>query len=94
MPVQGGPHYQENETVPTCNYQENETIPRNVPLSPIAGAPPDPLQVVPGCRFHPRCAAATERCGQEVPAPHHHGGHQVACWHPVIERPEHAMVQA
>ncbi|MBB95382.1 MAG: dipeptide ABC transporter ATP-binding protein DppD [Rhodobacteraceae bacterium] len=69
-------------------------IPRNVPLSPIAGAPPDPLQVVPGCRFHPRCAAATERCGQEVPAPHHHGGHQVACWHPVIERPEHAMVQA
>ena len=57
-------------------------IPRDVPLRPIAGAPPDPMQHVAGCRFHPRCAAASDRCRRDVPPPERHGHHEVACWHP------------
>ena len=33
----------------------------------IAGAPPDLRDPPAGCRFHPRCPLAFERCGQEVP---------------------------
>ena len=57
-------------------------IPRDVPLRPISGAPPDPMQHVPGCRFHPRCGAATDRCRRDVPRLEMHGDHAVACWHP------------
>jgi len=57
-------------------------IPRDVPLNPIAGAPPDPMQVVPGCRFNPRCALASEQCRREVPPLEMRDGHEVACWHP------------
>ncbi|SFJ11781.1 ABC transporter ATP-binding protein [Celeribacter neptunius] len=57
--------------------------PRDLPLRPIAGAPPDPMQHVPGCRFHPRCAAATAACAQEVPKMEQRAGHEVACWNPV-----------
>ena len=33
-----------------------------------------------GCRFHPRCAYATEKCSQAVPILEDYGnGHQVAC---------------
>lgn len=49
----------------------------------IPGAPPDPRAPPSGCRFHPRCALATERCRQEAPvlAEAHGGanGHLVAC---------------
>lgn len=31
-------------------------------LSPIAGGPPDPAAPPEGCRFHPRCPLANERC--------------------------------
>jgi len=58
--------------------------PRDVPLNPIAGAPPDPMQPVPGCRFHPRCDAATDICAREVPPMERHAGHEVACWHPTL----------
>jgi peptide/nickel transport system ATP-binding protein len=42
------------------------------PLAPMAGAPlrgeaPDPIDVPPGCRFHPRCPAAQDRCRREDP---------------------------
>ena len=36
-------------------------------LSSIHGFPPDLLQPPPGCRFHPRCAYATEKCRREEP---------------------------
>ena len=50
-------------------------------LEAIPGAVPDPLRFPPGCRFHPRCPLADDRCGVEAPplmevAP----GHAVACW--------------
>ncbi len=57
-------------------------LPRDRPLSPIAGAPPDPMEELTGCRFHPRCPKATDRCIAEVPAIHDVERHQVACWHP------------
>lgn len=69
-------------------------IPRSVPLSPIAGAPPDPMQAVPGCRFHPRCAAATSRCAQDIPRPEMHGAHEVSCWNPSLAGSIKPMVPA
>ncbi|WP_102225341.1 ABC transporter ATP-binding protein [Acidimangrovimonas sediminis] len=57
-------------------------LPRDMPLTPIPGAPPDPMQVVPGCRFHPRCAMADGTCAERVPALEAHDAHEVACWHP------------
>ena len=34
----------------------------------LPGEPPDASHVPPGCRFHPRCPIAEERCRVEVPA--------------------------
>lgn len=33
----------------------------------ILGNPPNPIDIPPGCRFHPRCASATDRCSTEPP---------------------------
>ena len=33
----------------------------------LPGEPPDAVNVPPGCRFHPRCPIAEERCRVEVP---------------------------
>lgn len=50
-------------------------------LAPLVGEPPDLQQPPTGCRFHPRCPFATEKCVTEEPplddlAP----GHRIACW--------------
>jgi peptide/nickel transport system ATP-binding protein len=50
-------------------------------LSSIPGSPPDLINLPSGCKFHPRCAFATDRCRHEEPslemvAPEH----LVACW--------------
>ncbi len=37
-------------------------------LTPIAGTVPAPAAIPPGCAFAPRCPAAVERCGRELPA--------------------------
>jgi len=37
------------------------------PLQGIAGSPPDLGKLPSGCRFHPRCPAAVDRCAEEVP---------------------------
>ena len=36
--------------------------------TPIPGAPPDPGDPPPGCRFHPRCPYAADRCRDQDPA--------------------------
>ena len=52
-------------------------------LHGIPGAVPGALDFPPGCRFHPRCPRATERCRSEVPLPIRRGpDHVVACHHP------------
>jgi peptide/nickel transport system ATP-binding protein len=48
-------------------------------LKSIPGAPPDLVNPPPGCRFHPRCPSAIERCRTEEPALRAKDGHQVAC---------------
>ena len=37
-------------------------------LQPIDGLMPDPSNLPEGCKFHPRCPYATERCSQRDPA--------------------------
>jgi peptide/nickel transport system ATP-binding protein len=50
----------------------------------IEGEPPSPVLPPPGCRFHPRCSAASERCRTEEPQLREVGPeHFVACHHPV-----------
>ena len=36
-------------------------------LKPISGLMPDPANLPEGCKFHPRCPYATERCAAAVP---------------------------
>jgi peptide/nickel transport system ATP-binding protein len=52
----------------------------------IPGAPPDLLDPPTGCRFHPRCPVALERCRLEEPPLVELGpGHLAACWrHPGV----------
>lgn len=50
-------------------------------LRPIRGSIPLLTEPVNGCRFHPRCPHATDRCAQDVPVPFEAApGHWVACF--------------
>jgi len=40
---------------------------------------PDPANIPPGCRFHPRCPIAEERCKTETPLPKPRPGGSVEC---------------
>jgi len=49
-------------------------------LQPIEGLMPDPANLPEGCKFHPRCPHATERCARECPGVTDlGGGHLVRC---------------
>ncbi|HEY3683609.1 MAG TPA: ABC transporter ATP-binding protein [Streptosporangiaceae bacterium] len=48
---------------------------------PIIGEPPSPRHPPPGCRFHPRCPLATDRCRTETPEPLDLGGGRLAACH-------------
>jgi peptide/nickel transport system ATP-binding protein len=56
-------------------------------LAAIEGQVPNPLAPVAGCRFHPRCPFAIERCRRDDPPLLDLGnGHQSACWRaPLVE---------
>ncbi len=45
----------------------------------LAGEVPSPLRPPPGCRFHPRCPHAMERCAQQEPRLTDIEGNLVAC---------------
>jgi peptide/nickel transport system ATP-binding protein len=50
----------------------------------LQGETPNPVDVPPGCRFHPRCPVAEDRCRREDPALHPPAatvaaGHEAAC---------------
>jgi peptide/nickel transport system ATP-binding protein len=50
----------------------------------ITGEPPSPVNPPTGCRFHPRCPAATDVCITTEPVIEPLGnGHFVACHHPL-----------
>jgi peptide/nickel transport system ATP-binding protein len=54
-------------------------------LAAISGAPPDLSSPPPGCRFHPRCSRALERCSLEQPplAKDEAEGSTFACFNPL-----------
>jgi len=53
---------------------------RSERLEVIKGTVPDLIDPPPGCRFHPRCPRAMERCSREKPRPVEVGaGHEVCC---------------
>lgn len=48
----------------------------------LEGEVPTPINPPKGCRFHPRCSAATEQCKlEEPPLTEHRPDHWAACWH-------------
>ena len=58
---------------------------RRLPLVTIAGRPPDPAAIPPGCAFAARCPNRIARCVDERPELVLRGGpdHRVACWNPM-----------
>ena len=51
------------------------------PKIKVYGEPGSPINPPPGCRFHPRCPFATEKCKHEVPPlVEYEKDHFVACW--------------
>ena len=49
----------------------------------LAGEPPDPADLPTGCRFHPRCPVAQDRCRTEEPElSEMEAGHEVSCHYP------------
>ena len=51
-------------------------------LTSIRGSPPDLIDPPPGCKFHPRCPFAEDKCKTEKPPLEPHGeGHLAACWY-------------
>lgn len=51
-------------------------------LFSIPGSPPDLIDLPTGCKFHPRCAFASDKCRHEEPELVEVGPeHQAACWH-------------
>ena len=50
-------------------------------LETIEGSVPNPKNWPTGCRFHPRCPYATEKCARdEPPLEEKRPGHKAACW--------------
>jgi peptide/nickel transport system ATP-binding protein len=50
-------------------------------LVSVPGSPPDLIHLPTGCKFHPRCPLADERCRRdETTLEEVESGHQVACW--------------
>ena len=49
-------------------------------LRTIEGQVPNPLYFPEGCRFHPRCPSACDRCRREEPPQITIGGQTVSCW--------------
>ncbi|WP_142848037.1 ABC transporter ATP-binding protein [Telmatospirillum sp. J64-1] len=54
---------------------------RRTEAPPLAGDPPNPINLPGGCRFHPRCALAQEVCKSRQPElrPVPGGEHEAAC---------------
>jgi len=52
---------------------------RDRPLLAIAGAPPSPARIPPGCAFHPRCSYARPECAHDVPPLVRVDGRRLAC---------------
>jgi peptide/nickel transport system ATP-binding protein len=62
------------KAVPTLATDRSE-------LTSIPGSPPDLIDLPSGCKFHPRCPLAIDKCRQDEPELMEVGeGHRAACW--------------
>lgn len=62
-------------SVPKLTHGQDELV-------SIPGSPPDLINPPSGCKFHPRCQFATDKCKQEMPPfVEYDTGHFAACWH-------------
>ncbi len=52
---------------------------QGIPDTQLGTAFPNPLELPPGCTFHPRCPKAVERCTREAPRPAVQEGGYVEC---------------
>jgi oligopeptide/dipeptide ABC transporter ATP-binding protein len=55
-------------------------------LPTIAGTPPSPLALPPGCPFRARCPHEFEQCAEVPPLEAHTPGHLDRCWLPLDEQ--------
>jgi peptide/nickel transport system ATP-binding protein len=63
-------------------------------LLAIEGQPPNPRDLPSGCKFHPRCRFAIERCAvSEPPLEEIAPGHKARCWVLMKNAPLEALVQ-
>ena len=66
---------------PTAGTRARRTI--------LKGETPDAAHIPTGCRFHPRCPVAFDRCKVEEPPLFDLGdGHAAACWLVEDDRPD------
>ncbi len=65
-------------------------------LEPIPGSLPSLQDHIQGCRFHPRCKFATDKCREIAPPEFNKGeGHVVSCWlHEEVEEVKHGHLVA
>jgi len=69
-------HPYTNALLKTIPRQSKDTI-----LNPISGQVPDLVDPPGGCRFHPRCKKAIEKCKTHLPELSSlNSNHKVACW--------------
>lgn len=62
-------------SVPKLNHERDA-------LSSIPGTPPNLIHPPSGCKFHPRCRFATDKCSTDAPAlTIDIGNHPASCWH-------------
>jgi len=57
--------------------------PPGLRLEALPGQPPDPREIIPGCRFAPRCVFARADCVALPPAPGVGDARQCLCRHPI-----------
>jgi oligopeptide/dipeptide ABC transporter ATP-binding protein len=60
----------------------------------LAGDVPDPAQPPPGCRFHPRCPVALERCRTDEPVAVTAPGRVAYCWRADLPGAAHPVDQS
>jgi peptide/nickel transport system ATP-binding protein len=62
-------------SVPKLDHQQDELI-------SIPGEPPNLITPPSGCKFHPRCQFASDKCRVDLPVlVEYETGHRAACWH-------------